>query len=114
MRCPNLRVLQFRGMRFAEDSEIFMVLNDFATGELNEDNCAPFCTRLEYLTVTNCHIPPIMDKALLVDMIVNLRVHERKLEYFAFEGCNLEGFNEDPRIIAVRAELNRECNTKMD
>lgn len=108
MRCPNLRALQFRGMRFAEDSEIFMVLNYYASGELNEDNCGQFCTRLEYLTVTNCHIPPSTDKTLLVDMIVNLRAHEQKLEYFAIEGCNLEGFNEDPRILAVRAELERE------
>lgn len=113
--CTNLRALHFYGMRFADDSEILKVLHlQYVTEELDEHGYAPYCPQLRCLRVTNCYIPPTTTTtAGVVDMIVGLRAREGpRLDYFEFEGCNLKGFNEDPRILAIRDELKEESNDK--
>lgn len=114
--CTNLRALHFYGMRSADDSEILKVLHlQYVTEDLDEHGYAPYCPQLRCLRVTNYYIPPTTTTTGVVDMIVGLCAREGpRLDYFEFERCNLKGFNEDPRILAIRDELKEESNDKMD
>lgn len=104
VRCTRLRHLHFRGVRFASDSKLLKLLHLERQSHLGEA-AGPYCPNLEYLMVTECQLPPTIKTVDVVDMIVGRQKKEgSKLKYFDFDCCGLDGFDEDPRIVAIRDE----------
>lgn len=109
VHCTNLRYLCFRGIRFAESSELLRVLHLERLLEDSqmhgEDVSGPYCPRLELLLVTDCFISPTIKTTDVADIVVDLLGREEaRLKYFEVNGCDvLDGVNEDPRIQAILA-----------
>lgn len=114
VHCTNLRYLHFRSVRFADNSQLLNELYLPRPSRLvvggtvfGDDVPRAYCLNLECLKVTGCYLP-FIDTADVVKMIVGMQARVgSRLEFFEFNDCNLDGFDKDPRILAIRRELIR-------
>lgn len=113
VRCTRLRHLHFRSVRFASNSELLKLLHLECQSQLGDTG--PYCPNLEYLMVTECHLPPTIKTADIVEMIVGRHTKEgSKLKYFDFDYCDLDGFDEDPTIRAIRDEQTKKWEEEQE